>query len=195
MRRFLGLTTTLACSAALLLGAIGPASAQAVTPASFAKQVCTAVATANQSGKAPSAALKAAAQAYKASPSATTATGVRDAMTQAIQNLDQQLSTVLTAIQQNGAPASATAFVGALTSNLESQRTAAEQLAQHSAAVDTTTPSAFATGFQQVLDETKTIAAQARASAKADPAFLHVARPLQPIVHLLTTKADTCTKG
>jgi len=116
-------------------------------------------------------------------------------MTQALQTLDQQFSTVLTSVQQIGTPPSGTAFVAALTSALESERTAAQQIAQHSAAIDATSSTAFVTGFQQVVNETKTTGAQSRASAKSTPAFQHAARPFRPIVVLLTTKADTCTKG
>src|SRR4051794_10832950 len=186
MRRLVGMTATLACTAALLVGAIGPAAAQTVTPASFTKQVCAAIAAADQTGKASSAALETAAKAYKASPSPTTAAAVRDAMTQALQTLEQQFSTVLASVQQVGTPASGTEFVAALTSELESQRASAQQIAQHSAAIDATSSTAFVTGFQQVVNETKTTGTQARASAKSTPAFQHAARPFRPLVHVLT---------
>ncbi len=195
MRRLVGITTTVACSVALLVGGIGPAAAQTVTPASFTKQVCDAVAAANRTGKASNAALEAAAKAYKATPSPTTAAAVRNAMTQALQTLEQQFSTVLASVQQAGTPASGTEFVTALTSALESQRAAAQQIAQHSAAIDATSSTAFVTGFQQVVNETKTTDSQSRTSAKSTAAFQHAARPFRPLVHLLTTKADTCTKG
>ena len=62
MRRLVGMTTTLACSAALLVAAIGPAAAQTVTPASFTKQVSAAIAATDQTGKASSATLETAAK-------------------------------------------------------------------------------------------------------------------------------------
>ena len=189
------MTMVVAVAATLAAGAIGPAAAQTVTPATFTKQVCAAVAAADQTGKASTAALEAAAKAYKAAPSPTTAVAVRDAMTQALQTLEQQFSTVLASVQQIGTPPSGTEFVTALTSELESQRAAAQQIAQHSAAIDATSSTAFVTGFQQVVTETKTTGVQSRASAKSTPAFQHAARPFRPLVRLLTTKADTCKKG
>ena len=63
-----------------------------------------------------------------------------------------------------------------------------------SSAVDTSSASAFATSFQQVLDETKADATQSRASAKKNSAFKHAPRALRPIVRVMTTKADTFGK-
>jgi hypothetical protein len=194
MRRLIGLSTVMWCTAALVAGAIGPASAQTVTPSTFTTQVCAAVASADQSAKASSEALKAAAQAYKSAPSPTTAAALRDAMTQAVQNLDQGLSAVLTAIEQSGTPAKGADFVNALVAQLQAQRTVAQQLAQHSAAIDTTSSSGFTTGFQQLLKEAKTVSKQTRVAAKQNPAFKHVARAFQPLLHFSTTKDGTCGK-
>ena len=55
-----------------------------------------------------------------------------------------------------GTPASGTEFVTTLTSELESQRASAQQIAQHSAAIDATSSSASSPGSEQVVDETKT---------------------------------------
>ncbi len=194
MRRLIGISTALWCTAALVAGAVGPAAAQTVTPKTFTTQVCAAVASADQSVKASSEALKAAAQAYKSAPSPTTAAALRDAMTQTAQDLDQGLATVLAAIQSSGTPAKGADFVAALVSALETQRTMAQQLAQHSAAIDTTSSSAFTSGFQQLLKESKTASKQTRAAAKQNPAFKHVARAFQPLLHFSTTKDGTCGK-
>ena len=194
MRRLIGIITALWCTAALVAGAVGPAAAQTVTPKTFTTQVCAAVASADQSVKASSEALKAAAQAYKSAPSPTTAAALRDAMTQTAQDLDQGLATVLAAIQSSGTPAKGADFVAALVSALETQRTMAQQLAQHSAAIDTTSSSAFTSGFQQLLKESKTASKQTRAAAKQNPAFKHVARAFHPLLHFSTTKDGTCGK-
>lgn len=175
-------------------GAIGPTAAQTVTPSTFTTQVCAAVASADQSVKASSEALETTAQAYKSAPSPTTAAALRDAMTQTAQNLDQGLGAVLAAIQQSGTPAKGADFVAALVSSLEAQRTAAQQLAEHSAAIDVTSASAFASAFEQLLKETKTVSKQTRAAAKQNPAFKNAARAFRPLLHFSTTKDGTCGK-
>jgi hypothetical protein len=179
----------------VLVGSLSTAAgAQSVSSTAFTRQVCAAVASASQSSRAPSATLKSAAQAFKASPSATTATALRDAFTQSAQNLDQESAVVLAAIQQAGTPAKAAVFVNAVVSELQLSRTAAQQLAQHSAAIDTTSLATFAAGFQQVVNEARADSALLHRSAKTNPAFKHVARRLRPLAHFMTTSAKTCTK-
>jgi uncharacterized protein YdiU (UPF0061 family) len=195
MRSIRRISLVAVCGAALLVTGLGPAVAQSTSSSDFTKQVCAAIVTAKQSGESTSTALKTAAQAYKAAPSPTTAVALRDALTQSAQTLDQQFATLVAAIQQAGTPANATEFVAALSGELATQRALAQRLAQHAAAVDTSSASAFATSFQQVLDETKADAAETRASAKKNPAFKHAPRGLRPIVRVLTTKADTCGKS
>jgi hypothetical protein len=182
------------CAAAMVVGTAGSATAQTVTPSTFTKQVCAAVASADLTVKDSSEALKAAAQAYKSAPSPTTAAALRDAMTQTAQDLDQGLAIVLAAIQSSGTPAKGADFVAALVSALETQRTMAQQLAQHSAAIDATSSAAFTSGFQQVVKETKTASKQARTAAKQNPAFKHAGRAFRPLLHFSTTKAGTCGK-
>jgi len=194
MQRLVGFGIAACCAASLLVGTVGSANAQSVTPSSFTKHVCAAVATAQQASKPATTALKEAGSAYKAAPSATTATALRDALTQAASTLDQQTGGLLTVIQQTGTPTGAADFVNALVAQLGVQRTKAQQLAQNSAAVDTSTSAAFTQGFQQVIAETKTASAEARASAKSDPAFKHAQKTFRPLVRFLTTDADTCAK-
>jgi hypothetical protein len=194
MRRLIGISTVVWCIAALVAGAVGPAAAQTVTPSTFTTQVCAAVATADQAVKTSSAALKAAAQAYQSAPSPTTAAALRDAMTQTAQDLDQALATVLAAIQQSGTPTKGADFVAALVSSLETQRTLAQQLAQHSAAIDVTSSAAFTSGFQQLVKESKAASKQARSAIKRNPAIMHAARAFRPLLHFSTTKAGTCGK-
>src|SRR3954463_12808833 len=73
-------------------------------------------------------------------------------------------------------------------------RSFAQQLAQHSAAIDATSLSVFAQGFQQVAAEAKADTAQLHASARNNAAFKRVAAPLRPLARFLTTNANTCKK-
>ena len=194
MRRIFGIGVVAACAAALLVNGLGPADARTVTSTEFTKQVCAAIATADQSAKASAATLSAAAKAYKSAPSPTTAVALRDALTQTAQALDTQFGTILTSIQQAGTPPNAAEFVAALSSELQAQRAAAQRIVQHAAAVDTTSAAAFATSLQAVVDETKAEGKLSRASAKKNPSFKSAPRAVRPLVRVMTTKANTCGK-
>lgn len=180
--------------ALLAFGSTEAASAQSVSPTGYATQVCAAVASAHQATKAAAAPLKTAAAAYKSAPSVTTATGLRDALVGDIQALDQQMVSVSTAVQQAGEPRGAPDFSAALLAELAKAHAAAQQLAQQAAAIDVSSASAFQASVQQLLAQTKTVSADARASAKANPVLAHPPAALRPIARFMTTKADTCTK-
>jgi hypothetical protein len=126
MRLFVRITVAASLIGALSFSAAGAEAATAASASDFTRRVCAAVATANRSSKAPAAALKAAGQAYKTSPSATTAAGLRDALAGSIQNVDQQITTLLAAVQAAGRPTNATAFVDALSGLLQSAHGAAQ---------------------------------------------------------------------
>jgi hypothetical protein len=194
MRLFVRITVAASLIGALSFSAAGAEAATAASASDFTRRVCAAVATANRSSKAPAAALKAAGQAYKTSPSATTAAGLRDALAGSIQNVDQQITTLLAAGLAAVRPTNATGLVDALSGLLQSAHGAAQQLAQRAAAIDTTSESAFTSSLQQVITETSALNSQTHMSAKSNPAFKNAAAPLRPIVRYMTTDSETCGK-
>ena len=106
-------------------------------------------------------------------------------MTQTAQDLDQGLATVLAAIQSSGTPAKGADFVAALVSALETQRTMAQQLAQHSAAIDATSSAAFTSGFQQLLKESKTVSKRDACGSQAEPRLQARRARISPLAALL----------
>jgi hypothetical protein len=190
----MGIAAAVSCAAVLTIGSSDGAGAQSVTPAAFTKTLCAAFASASTAAKPGTAAVKAAVQAYKSAPSATTATALRDAMTQAANGIDQQLGIAITTIQQAGTPANGTRFVAALISNIGAERAAAQRLAQGAAAVDMSSSTAFAQSLQQVLTQAKTDDAQLHAVARRDPAIQHAPAVFHRAVRVLTTDANTCAK-
>jgi hypothetical protein len=82
-----------------------------------------------------------------------------------------------------------------MTTDLQTQRTAAQQLAQGSAAVDTSSQAGFTQSFQQVLADAKAAGNQMRAAAKSNPAIANAPRAYHRIVRVMTTDANTCSKS
>ena len=183
-----------AVSAALLLSSAGSATAQTVTPASYAARVCAAIASAHKANQATNASLTPRLTAYKSAPSPATATGARDAFVVEIQSVDQHEAVVTTTVQQAGEPAGAPEFSAALLAELAKEHATAQQLAQQAAAVDVSSTAAFETGIQQLLVNIKKAAADGEASARAVPALANPIKALRPISRYMTTKAETCTK-
>jgi hypothetical protein len=153
------------------------------------------VASAHQAIQAAAAPLKSTAAAYKAAPSATTATGLRDALVGEIQALDQQMVSVSTTVQQAGEPTGAPGFSAALLAELAKAHATAQQLTQQAAAIDVSSSAAFQSSVQQVLADLKKASADERASAKANPALAHPIKTLRPLARYMTTNAVTCTKS
>src|SRR5205809_640550 len=113
MRRCFLPLTALCLGTAMAVASSGGAGAATISPSTFTKTVCTAIATATESSKTTLSAFKDAVATYKASPSPTTAAAVRDTYTQAYQNLDQQVEALLAAIDQVGTPSRGASFVDA----------------------------------------------------------------------------------
>jgi len=195
MRRFLGSITSLSVGILMAATAASSAGAASVSPSTFTKDVCATIATAAQLGKTTLSTFKAAVGSYKASPSPATAAAVRDAYTQAYLSLDQEAGAVVAAIDQTGTPSGGTSFVKALKNALQTQQVAAQQFAQQTAAIDTSSASAFATSFQQALDAAKAEGTKMRKSLKANASITNAARAYHPLVTFLTTDADTCSKS
>jgi hypothetical protein len=194
MRRVLGVPTVLSV-VILMAASTSTATAASITPAGFTQQVCAAIATGTQSLKANLSTFQAAAAAYKASPSPTTATAVRDAYTQAYQDVGQQMAAVLAVVDQAGTPSGGAAFVAALKNALQAQQAAAQQFGQQAAAIDTSSPSTFEAAFQQVANDAKAQGKKMRKAVKAAAAIKHAVRAYHPLVRVLTTDADTCPKS
>jgi hypothetical protein len=193
MRRFLASHRALLVAVVLAATTASSAGAASVSPTTFTKNVCAAVADGAKSAKAAARELKTASAAYKASPSPTTAAALRDALTQVLQMVEQGIADTLTAAEQSGTPNGGEAFVGAMRSALEQAQAVAQQLAQHSAAIDVSSSATFAAGFEQLQQELNDEKTREK-SLKSNPAFRHAPRAYHRLVVFVTTNADTCPK-
>jgi len=195
-----GMPRTLRASVALVVTLVigfastSGAGAASVSPSKFTSAVCAAIADGAEGNKAATAALTTASTAYKASPTPTTAAALRDALTHLLQSVEQQVANALTAAQQSGTPTGGKPFVGALNTALEQAHALGQQLVQHSAAIDLSSPAALAAGLQQVEKELKDGSARLKKLVKANAAFKHAPRAYRPLVVYMTTDADTCPK-
>ena len=184
------IVVTLVIGFALISGA----GAASVSPSKFTSAVCAAIADGAEANQGATVALTTASNAYKASPSPTTAAALRDALTQALQSVEQQIANALTAVQESGTPTGGKTFVAALNTALEQAHALGQQLVEHSAAIDLSSPAALAAGVQQVEKELKDGSARLKKLVKANAAFKHAPRAYRPLVVYLTTDADTCPK-
>lgn len=198
MARWLRLPAALAVSALVLQATASAAIARSASPskASFTKQVCATVSTNAESARRSERALIAATSAYRKAPSQTTAVDLRDAITQVVSDLEEQMTTLLGVIQTIGTPkgSAAIAVVTAVIDEVRSTQSIAHEIAQQAAAIDLSTPEGFAASVQQVVDEIESEQQQQIAAARANPAYANPPRAMQPLVAYMNTHATTCKR-
>jgi hypothetical protein len=177
------------------IGQAGLAEATAsVPPETYAAAICGAVATMHSDAVAAEASLKAATQAYKDQPTQDTATQLRHALVDYLQQYRAFLGDALTAFQKAGVPAgkNGVRFARSLNKNLQTTTAALDPLIQQASAIDVTSTAAFATGVQDVFARVTAASNTSKKQARQDAAFKGVPAALHPIVSYARGGSNTC---
>jgi hypothetical protein len=133
--------------------------------------------------------------AYTAQPSQTTATALREALAdgveQSAQVVDQATETARTA----GTPDvnHGAQFAAAIVKHFRNAGRAFHRLAAQTRSIDVGSAARFARDLKRVAKKEDALQAQSIRSSKRDAAFRNAAAPLQPLVVFMTTDADRCS--
>lgn len=179
------------------LGQAGLAEAAAsVPPETYAAAICGAVATMHANAVAAQASLKAATQAWKDQSTPDTATQLRHALVDYLQQYRALLAVALTTFEKAGVPAgkNGVRFARSLDKNLQTAMAALDPLIQHASAIDVTSSAAFTTGVQDVFARVAAASDTSKKQAQQDAAFKGVPPALHPIVSYVRGGGNTCAK-
>jgi hypothetical protein len=183
-------------SVAVVAGAEASAAASGVPPTTYTKTVCGVIAEASKASAPYAHAITAAANAYKANPSAETAAAMRDAFATSFTAFGQQNATLLAALQQAGIPRvkNGAAFAAAFIAHTQAEQAEAAKLLPQIEAINVTDSSKFQTSLQQFIDLAKRDGDAFHAAARSNPQFSSAPASLRPLVAFMITDAQTCKK-
>jgi hypothetical protein len=181
-------------SVAMAVGADASAAATDVPPATYTKTVCGVIADASRASAPYAHAITVAAKAYKASPSAQTAAGMRDAFATSLTAFGQQNATLLTALQKAGIPRvkNGSAFAAAFVAHVQAEQAEAAKLVPQVEAINVTDSSQFVSSLQQVVDSAKRDGDAFHSAARANPQFKNAPPSLRPLVVFMIHDSQTC---
>jgi hypothetical protein len=183
-------------SVAMVARSEAGAAASGVPPTTYTKSVCRVIAEASKASVPYAHAITAAANAYKASPSAQTASAMRDAFASSLTAFGQQDATLLSALQSAGIPRvkNGSAFAAAFVAHVKAEQAEAAKLVPQVLAINVADSSQFASSLQQIVDVAKRDGDTFHAAARANPQFKNAPASLHPLVVFMIHDSDKCTK-
>ena len=192
-RRVLAGAVVVGMASAVVFGAVAGAATK-VSAEEYAEAICGQVAAFADRADQLSATLTQAAEAFKAEPSQTTATAVRQALFDLLEQSAQGIDQITVSTEAIGIPdvRRGAQFARAVDVNFNLAADAFHALAGSAATIDLSSATAFADDFETVVDKVETMTKRLNKQAKRTPGVKNPSAALQPLVVFMTTDAERC---